>query len=61
MRRTVRFIVALCCTAGGLYLLVDLIFFAREFRGWEIVAAGSMMAIGATWLWSDFFDPPRNE
>ena len=54
IRRTISLIFALALFVVGLGALVYLLFFALWWKGWMIMAAGFMAALGGMWFWEDF-------
>ena len=61
MRRIISFIIALCMTLFGAFGLIYLFVFAHGWRGWMVMAAGLVFAVGAVWLYSDYIDATPNE
>jgi hypothetical protein len=56
VRRAISLLLALCLTIGGGAGLAFLLFFAAGWKGWMVMAAGLVFALGVVWLWSDFID-----
>ncbi len=54
IRRTISLIVALALIVVGLGALVYLLFFALRWKGWMVMAAGFVAALGIMWFWEDF-------
>jgi hypothetical protein len=40
----------------GFTSLAYLLLFAAGWKGWMVLAAGTVFAVGAMWLYSDFID-----
>ena len=59
MRRIVSLSLALLILVAGLYLLYFEFFKAQILRGVFLIAAGSAIAIGITWLWDEITDPSK--
>jgi hypothetical protein len=56
MRRTISFVIAILLTLTGFTSLAYLQLFAAGWKGWMVLAAGTVFAVGAMWLYSDFID-----
>ena len=54
MWRIVGLILALALTIGGSVWLVFQIFVAEDFSSNLVVAAFTVLAMGAHWLWTDY-------
>jgi hypothetical protein len=54
-------VLALCLIAAGVAAMVFLLFYADYVKGWMLMAAGLVFAVGAVWLYSDFIDATPNE
>lgn len=54
IRRTISLTFALALFVVGLGALAYLLFFALRWKGWMLMAAGFVTALGAMWLWEDF-------
>ena len=54
IRRTISLMFALALTVVGLVALVYLLFFALAWKGWMVMAAGFVAALGGMWFWEDF-------
>lgn len=53
IRRTISLTFALSLTIVGLVALIYLLFFALRWKGWMLMAAGFVTALGSMWLWED--------
>ncbi|MBH5368259.1 hypothetical protein [Bradyrhizobium glycinis] len=54
IRRTISLMFALAPIVVGLVALIYLLFFALAWKGWMLMAAGFVTALGCMWLWEDF-------
>ena len=54
IRRTISLMLALALIVVGLVALIYLLFFALAWKGWMVVAAGFVTALGCMWFWEDF-------
>lgn len=61
IRRIINLVCALTLTLGGGAIVIFLLLFAHGWRGWMVMAGGSMLAGGACWLWADFINATPNE
>jgi hypothetical protein len=52
---------SLCLTIASGGGLIYLLVFAAGWKGWMVMGAGFLFAIGVVWLWSDFIDATPNE
>ena len=55
MRGTISFVIALCLTLFGSFVLIYLLLLTDGWRGWMVTGAGLMVAAGAVWLYSDYY------
>lgn len=53
IRRTISLTFALALFIVGLMSLTYLLFFALRWKGWMLMAAGFVTALGGMWLWED--------
>jgi hypothetical protein len=58
MRRAISLSLAFCLAACGAAGLIFLLFFAVAWKGWMVIGAGFLFAVGVFWLWSDMTDTP---
>jgi len=61
IRRTISLILALALFALGLGGLGWLLFFALWWKGWMVLASGTMAILGGLWLWEDFINATPKE
>ncbi len=54
IRRAISLMLALALIVVGLGALVYLLFFALWWKGWMLMAAGFVTALGVLWFWEDF-------
>lgn len=54
IRRAISLVFALALIIVGLGALVYLLFFALGWKGWMLMAAGFVTALGGMWFWEDF-------
>lgn len=54
IRRTISLMIALALIIVGLAALIYLLFFALRWKGWMLMAAGFVTALGGMWFWEDF-------
>ena len=54
IRRAISLVFALALIIVGLGALVYLLFFALRSKGWMLMAAGFVTALGGMWFWEDF-------
>jgi hypothetical protein len=56
-RRATSLLSALTLTLVGLYIAIDVFFFAHRSGGWLSMAAGLPIGLGIVWLCSDGLAP----
>jgi hypothetical protein len=56
MHKIISVVLALCLTAFGAFELVYLMVFSAGWRGWMVIGAGLLFAVGVMWLYSDYMD-----
>jgi hypothetical protein len=56
IRRTINFALAIALSAVGISSSVFLLFFAGGWKGWMVMASGSVAFVGLYWLWADFIN-----
>lgn len=57
MRQAASLLVSCALLIGGLWLLYMQLFVSPVIKGWLLMSAGFMAAIGAAWLVGDFILP----
>ncbi len=57
MRQVISFLVACALLIGGLWLAYMQLFVSPVARGWFLMMAGLMIAIGGAWLIGDYILP----
>jgi membrane protein YdbS with pleckstrin-like domain len=53
IRRTISLMFALTLIVVGLGAAIYLLFFALRWKGWMLMAAGFVTALGSMWFWED--------
>ena len=61
MRGIISFVIALCLTAFGAFGLIYFMLFATGWRGWMVISAGLIFALGVVWLYSEYSDATPKE
>jgi hypothetical protein len=57
LRRTTSLASALTLLLVGIYIAINVLFFARQSEGWLVMAAGLPIGLGLVWLCSDGLAP----